>query len=217
MSERNSDIPGPVLAADEQNERRAQILRAAERLFGRYGPGKTTMADVAREAEIAVGSVYLEFSSKEALIEELSARLHQAVLSAMRAAADQDSQPYRERLRAVFNARAEAFLEASSRGLHACDLLHCRGDASKTQAVRAVHARFRDEERVLLLHLVRRGVKSGEFKAQRPEAAASAILAAYAVFSPPVLFSMPRDELGAQLSAMHDLILYGLLKRVPEK
>src|SRR5688500_17492513 len=112
-----------------QMMRRTEILRAAERLFGRYGPSKTTIADVAREADIAVGSVYLEFPSKDAIIEELSASRHRAVIEAMRAAAELDSRPYRDRLRSMLDARVEAFLRLADEGVHACDLLHCKSEA----------------------------------------------------------------------------------------
>jgi len=64
--------------------RREQILQAAERLLQHYGPQKTTVADVAREAGIGVGSVYLEFPSKEAIVEALSRARYEAVLEAMR-------------------------------------------------------------------------------------------------------------------------------------
>jgi hypothetical protein len=54
-------------------ERRQTILAAAERLLRHYGPGKTTIAEIAREADVGVGTVYLEFSSKDAILEALSA------------------------------------------------------------------------------------------------------------------------------------------------
>ena len=54
--------------------RREQILEAALRLFRRYGFRKTTVDEIASEAGIGKGSVYLEFPSKEdvffALLEE---------------------------------------------------------------------------------------------------------------------------------------------------
>jgi AcrR family transcriptional regulator len=193
-----------------QTTRRTQILRAAERLFGRYGPSKTTIADVAREADIAVGSVYLEFPSKDALIEELSASRHRAVIDAMRAAAEIDSRPFRDRLRAMLDARVEAFLRLAEGGDHACDLLHC-----KSEAVRAANARFRAEERALIADLIRAGARAGELDAQKPETVADTILSAYMSFSPPWLFASSRDELLGRLRAMHDLVLYGLVRRMP--
>ncbi len=46
---------------------RDSILDAAERLFRRYGYKKTTIDDLAREAGIGKGTVYLYFDSKESV------------------------------------------------------------------------------------------------------------------------------------------------------
>jgi AcrR family transcriptional regulator len=46
---------------------RDSILDAAERLFRRYGYKKTTIDDLAREAGIGKGTVYLYFESKESV------------------------------------------------------------------------------------------------------------------------------------------------------
>ena len=47
----------------------------------------------------------------------------------------------------------------------------------------------------------------------QPAATARALLHAYAVFSPPKLFELPRDEVRAALREMHELVLQGLLVR----
>ena len=47
---------------------REALLDSAERLLGRYGFRKTTVDDVAREAGVGKGTVYLYFESKEDLI-----------------------------------------------------------------------------------------------------------------------------------------------------
>jgi AcrR family transcriptional regulator len=189
-------------------DRRAHLLRAAERLLLRYGPAKTTIADVAREAEVAVGSVYLEFDSKEALIGELSARKHARVLEAMRAAAEAKGRPYGERLRAVFDARTEALLAIADEGHHACDLFHCA-----REGVAEAKARFQAEERALLVELLRAGTKAGELDGKRAEPMADALLRAYATLAPPWLSSTPRDEIAAALRALHELVLHGVVRR----
>jgi len=48
--------------------RRAQILAAASRVFARRGFHRTTVREVAREAGIADGTVYLYFANKEDLL-----------------------------------------------------------------------------------------------------------------------------------------------------
>ncbi|MET0591106.1 MAG: helix-turn-helix domain-containing protein, partial [Polyangiaceae bacterium] len=100
--------------------RRQQILRAAEKLLGRYGAAKTTMADLAREAGVAVGSVYLEFASKEAIVESLSTEKHRRVMEAMQSAAAGDG-TYADRLARVFDARTTVLLRYADEGAHACE------------------------------------------------------------------------------------------------
>lgn len=59
----------------KNNERREQrILHAAANLFVHYGYDKTTVSDIAREAGISKGVVYLHFKSKEELLESLISR-----------------------------------------------------------------------------------------------------------------------------------------------
>lgn len=47
--------------------RQADILNAAEHIFATRGYHKATIADIAKEAEYAVGTIYLYFKDKEAL------------------------------------------------------------------------------------------------------------------------------------------------------
>ena len=187
--------------------RRAQILRAAEKLLGRYGAAKTTMADLAREAGVAVGSVYLEFASKEAIVESLSTEKHRRVMEAMKRAAAGDG-THADRLMRVFDARTTVLLRYADEGAHACELVHCVSSAVKT-----AQARFVEEETALLAALVRDGAKAGELVAPKPAVTARALLRAYAVFSPPDLFELPRDEVESALRAMHELVLRGVLAR----
>ena len=62
-------------AADKEGAaREARILDAAANLITRYGYEKTTVSDIAREAGISKGAIYLHYSSKEALFESLLKR-----------------------------------------------------------------------------------------------------------------------------------------------
>ena len=63
--------------------RRAAILRAAARVFTSYGARKTTVADIAREASVGVGTVYLEFRNKNTLLRALSRDRFEGVLARM--------------------------------------------------------------------------------------------------------------------------------------
>ena len=55
-------------------ERETRILQAAAQLFAHYGFDKTTVSDIAREAGVSKGAIYLHFASKEELLEALMMR-----------------------------------------------------------------------------------------------------------------------------------------------
>jgi len=60
-----------TVASKPNVEKRDAILAAALRLITRFGLHNTPMSAVAREAGVAVGTVYLYFPSKEAMINAL--------------------------------------------------------------------------------------------------------------------------------------------------
>ncbi len=72
----------PKLSSEQQEERRARILDAAEICFADAGFHRTTMQDICRRAGISAGALYIYFDSKEALIEGISARNREEVLQA---------------------------------------------------------------------------------------------------------------------------------------
>jgi AcrR family transcriptional regulator len=61
--------------ASDSSEKRGRILDAALSHFLRYGVKRTSVDDVAREAGIAKGTVYLYFDSKTALFSAIAERL----------------------------------------------------------------------------------------------------------------------------------------------
>lgn len=65
------DDPRPPRRERERLRHRHEILDAAERLLLQRGVEGTTMEDIARESEFAVGSIYKHFRSKDELVEAL--------------------------------------------------------------------------------------------------------------------------------------------------
>lgn len=60
--------------------REGQILDAAEAVFMRYGPRRTTMEDIADEVHISRPAIYQYFKSKRELLRHVVERLHRETL-----------------------------------------------------------------------------------------------------------------------------------------
>lgn len=174
------------------SDRQRIILQAALRLVRSYGTHKTTVADIAREAHVGVGTVYLEFTSKDALFGALSRQVHARVLALV----EQELQRRGRlalRLRRAFDARFEAFA-ATTEARHGLDLVHCARCASIGKA----HAAFLEREQALLAAAI--AEKSGG-------GLAAALQRAYIAFVPPLLTRTNIASLREALPAHHDLVL----------
>ncbi len=64
-------------------ERRRDILDAALKLFGQKGYSETTVQDIAAEADVAIGTVYIHYSSKEHVLEALHEAFHSGLAERM--------------------------------------------------------------------------------------------------------------------------------------
>lgn len=193
----------------QNTPRRRQILTAAERLLNHYGAHKTTVADIARAAKIGVGTVYLEFSSKDAIIGELSHARHRAVLERMEEAAQGAFDNVEQGLRAMLDARLDALLLSIEGGPHAVDLVHSLTCAPVHEAWRE----FQRNELDLFTALLERGEAEGSFALDDAQATARVLVCAYASFASPSVFAYPGEHLKGDLERLHHVVLQGLIAR----
>ena len=91
-------------------EKKANILTAAFRVFGERGFPRTTMKQIAREAGIAPGSIYIYFRDKEALFEATVEQGWEQFLNELAREAVAD-RPFRERLATVIELGFEKLKE----------------------------------------------------------------------------------------------------------
>jgi TetR/AcrR family fatty acid metabolism transcriptional regulator len=85
--------------AERAADKRERILTAAERIFARHGFFAAKVADVAKEAGVADGTIYLYFKSKDDLLISVFERRMQQLLAEIRAAVVHKARP-RDQLRA---------------------------------------------------------------------------------------------------------------------
>jgi TetR/AcrR family fatty acid metabolism transcriptional regulator len=80
--------------------KRESILRAATRVFARNGYFNSKVADIAREADVADGTVYLYFKSKEEILHSIFDQNMAEAITAGRVLIEKISDP-REKLRRI--------------------------------------------------------------------------------------------------------------------
>jgi AcrR family transcriptional regulator len=109
-------------ADDPQSGKWTRILDAAQTLFWRYGVRRTSIDDIAAEAGVAKGTVYLYFDSKETLFEQLADRICGAVWTEINAALDMKA-PLTARLARLMDAKIASFKRLLADSPHAAELI----------------------------------------------------------------------------------------------
>jgi AcrR family transcriptional regulator len=105
------DITGP--RTKPPNERRADLVDAALRLFLEQGVAPTTIEQITAGASVAKGTFYLHFSSKDDVLAALHERFVQGLLAVIEAAVSQSAQhDWRGKLEAWAAASIEGYLDA---------------------------------------------------------------------------------------------------------
>lgn len=143
--------------------KRGAIMTAAEQLFASRGFAKTTMAQIAKEAEVAVGSLYRAFSDKLALLTALHDAMEQQFIDAILRSWDIE-QPAEARFRRMIEAIMEQTTAVqSSMPLYMLtrDLVSSGGQEPGARTIAVIAALYED------------GISRGEFIAMRPSIAAA--------------------------------------------
>jgi AcrR family transcriptional regulator len=188
------------------------ILDATERLLARFGYKKTTMDDLAREAGIGKGSIYLYFPSKEEVVLSSIERIVARLLDCLRDIA-RGPGPAPERLRQMLLTRVLfRFDSVRDYSQSLDDLL-----ASLRTAYLARRQRYFNEEAEVLAHVLRDGCDQGVFAplADPLRTAHTLILATNALLPS----SLSTRELGKRKDVQEnatriaDLLQSGLLSR----
>jgi AcrR family transcriptional regulator len=105
--------------------RHTVILDAALQVFGQYGYRRTSMDDIAREAGIGKGTIYLSFASKEEVFQALSQRLAQRMLAGAEAARHRPGTTA-DKLAAMHAAWFGTYADTIRRSPHAAELLDAK-------------------------------------------------------------------------------------------
>jgi TetR/AcrR family transcriptional regulator, fatty acid metabolism regulator protein len=101
----------PASPRGSGGDKRERILEAAERIFARHGFFHARVSEIAREAGVADGTIYLYFKSKDDLLISLFESRMERVTVALAAAVDRAGVRARDRLVAFLDSYAGLIVE----------------------------------------------------------------------------------------------------------
>ena len=207
-------VPPPATGrkARERARRSADVLAAARRLYARKGYQQTAMVEIARASELAVGTLYQLFPSKEAILRGLLEERMDDLIARVRAAVDGERE-VRDQLRRVVETHLTFARENA-------DILRLYlsgwiGYDTRTRQRFGDRIDARYERYVLVLTAVfKRGVETGAL-APRPPRRLAVTLAGliHAVIRRGL--RERRIDFTAEGDALLDILLHGVLPRGP--
>jgi len=187
------------------------ILDATDRLLARFGYRKMTVEDIAAEAGIGKGTIYLHFASKEEVVLSHVDRIVSRLKERLREIARSDA-PAAERLRLMLLTRVLFRFESVQHYTQSLnDLL-----AALRPGLLARRAVYFEEEAQIFAEVLIAGRNEGEFDVDDERGTALALLEATNGLLP---YSLSTTELGARedveqrATAVANLMLSGVLRR----
>lgn len=188
---------------------RQAILDAARQRFLHYGYKKTTIDEIAADAGVGKGTVYLYFGGKEDLLLTLVVEVKRAITEQMRGIATSAAAPP-DKLREMMAARVLAVYDACKSTAHGIELV----DYLRPQLSHCGREEY-EAQQGLLADVLREGHKIGVFDIADAPRAAHLLSAALLAFFPPYICppfptDRSREELEAGAREMVGFLVRGL-------
>lgn len=186
--------------------RRAALMDAARRVFGRHGFEQATMEAIAREAGVAKGTIYLYYPSKQAIYEATFAACMAELEQRTRVRVEAAATP-RDAIAAFVATRAEYFQDTHDFfRMYVAEIGRQVAGTSGWQGIKTLVGR---QTRVLQ-HVLARAVETGEIRPVDPAATALAIFDMTRGLVSRRLVAHQRGDVRREAGFLTDLIWTGL-------
>jgi len=189
------------------DSKRDVILRAAWQLIRHYGYSKTTIQDIAREAGIGKGTVYLYFGSKADIILALVDLTNERLTGDLGEIAAADGPPA-ARLRDCVLHRVMTIFDLVHRYPHGEEVI----SSMKPEIVSRIDRHLK-KQGALLGSIIREGTLTGDFREVEPEATGLLFANLFELFTPPYYRFRTKRSLEQFANSVLDVLIAGLYNR----
>jgi TetR/AcrR family transcriptional regulator, fatty acid metabolism regulator protein len=202
-------LPPPAPAADRRaGDKREAILRAATSVFARNGYFNSKVADIARAAGVADGTVYLYFKSKEEILHTVFERNTSEAIAEGREELSKIQDP-RDKLRRIARHHLERL--GADRDLAVVFQVELRGS---TKFMEAFSATGLAEYLRLIRETFEEGQRAGVFRAElNAKVVAKVLFGALDEMATNWILSRRRYKLAPMADQVLDIFLHGVSAR----
>ncbi len=185
--------------------KRDVILHSAWELIRHYGYAKTTIQDIAREAGIGKGTVYLYFRSKSEIMLALVDLTNERIIRDLEEIARRDAPP-EQRLRECLLHRVITIYELVNRYHHGEEII----TSIKPEIAQRIEV-YVKRQGAILGRILEEGRRSGDFRVSDPSATGLVLANLFELLTPPYYRFTSRESLEQFVRDVLQLCLEGLL------
>ena len=193
----------------KKSEIRTKILNVAQEVFTKYGYGKTTMDDIAREMGKGKSSIYYYYTSKEDIFKAVIEKELQVMKTKLSEEISKTEDP-REKLKVYVLERMHGL--KSLKNLY--HIIRTEFTAQR-DFVEQTRQQTDQEEINIVNAILEKGVKDGIFHLEDTFLTAIAIVTALKGMEIPLLITESNGDtiLEQRLDRLVDVLFYGIIKR----
>ncbi|MDD3732871.1 MAG: TetR/AcrR family transcriptional regulator [candidate division Zixibacteria bacterium] len=187
-----------------ENKKVTAIMESAQTLFARNGYNKTTVDEIARQADVAKGTLYKYFRSKNDVFKAVVVRENNQINHYIMEAVNKADSPIKK-IRALLDVKIRELRKAVTFYRVTRDVaqeLWPRMDAVRTD--------FLNWERNLLKDILNEGIKAGRFKIDKPEMAANVMAIVFKSLELEWVMEQKPSQLQPEVDTLIELILWGI-------
>jgi AcrR family transcriptional regulator len=192
------------------HEKELRILEAASVLFARYGLRKTSIDEIAQQAGLGKGTIYLYFKSKEELFARIVQGFGDRLIEGLRQIEQEESDP-REQLRCFIRVRMQFLADRMNEAGVSCEVMKEFEDTETSAPVAPIVQSFRAQQIQILEAILRRGLVRGAMRCEDAHMMATTMMCALEAFSRTWAFAAwEQTSLGAKMDTIATLFLRGV-------
>ncbi len=192
------------------NDKEIRILEAAGLLFARYGLKKTSIDEIAQQAGLGKGTIYLYFKSKEELFAKIVEGFGERLIYGLEQAIARSATPA-DQLRDFVCHRLQFLADRVSEAGLSCEVMKEFEDTETSLPLAPIVLGFRARQLELLEGIIREGTGRSQMRCEDPHLTAMAILSALEGYSRFWAWEpWQRETLAAKQDVICQLFLRGL-------
>jgi len=193
-----------------QSDKEFRILEAASQLFARYGLRKTSIDEIAHQAGLGKGTIYLYFKSKEELFARIVQGFGDRLIEGLRQVLDEQHDP-RQQMRAFVQIRMQFLADRMRESGVSCEVMKEFEDSETSIAMAPIVQAFRGQQIQILEEIIQQGISRQQMTCAQPRLMATAMLCALESFSRTWAWEAWQSEsLPVKMETVATLFLQGL-------